>query len=713
MTSFQMPSAAAGGTVSILNNGSSSSSGANASLPPIQTDVNASEPSPSASSSLSTGFSHGHGSRSASGSGSGGGTDSMFNSSSRSSRTSSEATNITRPDSQPSSSRGKVLDGNVFSRSPQPYNSLAPPRPPAPLQPSAGLYPPPRYEDDMVSARASEAPSSTAASTSSHRSNKPRATIVQGGKKRYPCSHPGCDKTFSTSGHAARHNRIHTGQKPYCCTFPGCQASFSRQDNALAHFRTGHALAKNRSVGEDEAADSSGNLAPSSAPSYDAQSDAHAEMGRRALEEGTAIAVVRDGKVERTVGMPRGRASSGSASISRGGRSRYSVAAGNNDVPAGENMDEDDDDDEEDEDMMYADGSKRYSNAGPTPAADYAQSHSGAGAPYGGGPKGTASDAIREHHRLMATHSSPSSVHSDYNSRTLPRPLGHGHPSAAPVGRRAHPYAYTPPTQPRSHHYAGSEGPTSQYDDYPAGPAPASSMSSSSSSPSWNTYRRSSQVGGGGTIPPPPPPPPHYQIGSGLSSSSSSSQYAPPPPASIATSSRSSDSNAPWQPLRLEGLNFNMRGAGSSAPHNPSATASGRKPSLPFSSPSAPLSSSPSLGATSLMRNGYFHAQHSSSSGQHAGAISPGAASVASSGSSSSYLPSAFARPFACSSDRSTTTQDGKYAQPPYATANGFEARRPPSLAGSATSSGKAAGRGEDAPIVLPPLRLPNAPARS
>ncbi|PWN26591.1 hypothetical protein BDZ90DRAFT_205152, partial [Jaminaea rosea] len=51
---------------------------------------------------------------------------------------------------------------------------------------------------------------------------------------------------FSTSGHAARHNRIHTGQKPYCCTFPGCQASFSRQDNALAHFRTGHALAKNR-----------------------------------------------------------------------------------------------------------------------------------------------------------------------------------------------------------------------------------------------------------------------------------------------------------------------------------------------------------------------------------------------------------------------------------------------------------------------------------
>lgn len=33
-----------------------------------------------------------------------------------------------------------------------------------------------------------------------------------GGKKRYPCSHPGCGKTFSTSGHAARHIRIHTGE---------------------------------------------------------------------------------------------------------------------------------------------------------------------------------------------------------------------------------------------------------------------------------------------------------------------------------------------------------------------------------------------------------------------------------------------------------------------------------------------------------------------
>jgi hypothetical protein len=41
--------------------------------------------------------------------------------------------------------------------------------------------------------------------------NVHQAGTGAGGKRRYPCSHAGCDKTFSTSGHAARHNRIHTG----------------------------------------------------------------------------------------------------------------------------------------------------------------------------------------------------------------------------------------------------------------------------------------------------------------------------------------------------------------------------------------------------------------------------------------------------------------------------------------------------------------------
>lgn len=65
-----------------------------------------------------------------------------------------------------------------------------------------------------------------------------RKGININGKKRYPCPFPGCDKTFSTSGHSSRHSRIHTGEKPYRCSYPGCNAQFSRYDNSLQHYRT-------------------------------------------------------------------------------------------------------------------------------------------------------------------------------------------------------------------------------------------------------------------------------------------------------------------------------------------------------------------------------------------------------------------------------------------------------------------------------------------
>lgn len=65
-----------------------------------------------------------------------------------------------------------------------------------------------------------------------------RGSINVGGKRRYPCPFPGCDKTFSTSGHSSRHSRIHTGEKPYRCSYPGCNAQFSRYDNSLQHYRT-------------------------------------------------------------------------------------------------------------------------------------------------------------------------------------------------------------------------------------------------------------------------------------------------------------------------------------------------------------------------------------------------------------------------------------------------------------------------------------------
>ncbi|KAI9898959.1 hypothetical protein N3K66_005420 [Trichothecium roseum] len=69
--------------------------------------------------------------------------------------------------------------------------------------------------------------------------------------KRYPCrfreSH-GCEKTFTTSGHASRHSKIHTAEKAVQCTFTGCTKKFTRADNMKQHLET-HYKDKARSSG--------------------------------------------------------------------------------------------------------------------------------------------------------------------------------------------------------------------------------------------------------------------------------------------------------------------------------------------------------------------------------------------------------------------------------------------------------------------------------
>ncbi|KAI8808733.1 hypothetical protein BJ742DRAFT_667314, partial [Cladochytrium replicatum] len=57
-------------------------------------------------------------------------------------------------------------------------------------------------------------------------------------KRRYLCQFEGCGKNFSTSGHLARHRRLHTGAKPFACPIENCTSRFNRHDNMLQHWRS-------------------------------------------------------------------------------------------------------------------------------------------------------------------------------------------------------------------------------------------------------------------------------------------------------------------------------------------------------------------------------------------------------------------------------------------------------------------------------------------
>ncbi|KAK3311330.1 uncharacterized protein B0T15DRAFT_71336 [Chaetomium strumarium] len=69
----------------------------------------------------------------------------------------------------------------------------------------------------------------------------PTSERAEKGGRRYPCrfrdTH-GCDKTFTTSGHASRHSKIHTSEKSIPCSFQGCLKKFTRTDNMKQHLET-------------------------------------------------------------------------------------------------------------------------------------------------------------------------------------------------------------------------------------------------------------------------------------------------------------------------------------------------------------------------------------------------------------------------------------------------------------------------------------------
>ncbi|KAG7663319.1 NRG1 [[Candida] subhashii] len=82
--------------------------------------------------------------------------------------------------------------------------------------------------------------SNSLGSTSSSSST---SSTMKDPKRKHVCKV--CSRSFTTSGHLARHNRIHTGERKHVCPWPTCTARFARQDNCMQHYKT-HTNGKNK-----------------------------------------------------------------------------------------------------------------------------------------------------------------------------------------------------------------------------------------------------------------------------------------------------------------------------------------------------------------------------------------------------------------------------------------------------------------------------------
>ncbi|KAK4226939.1 hypothetical protein QBC38DRAFT_212198 [Podospora fimiseda] len=132
-----------------------------------------------------------------------------------------------------------------------------------PISPMTPLYDPVRYPNQSLDARAYDdyynldaqmypgmkRPHGMDSRADSYEDDYGHAAATDRPGKRFPCRYRdthGCEKTFTTSGHASRHSKIHTAEKAVPCSYAGCTKKFTRADNMKQHLET-HYKDKSRS----------------------------------------------------------------------------------------------------------------------------------------------------------------------------------------------------------------------------------------------------------------------------------------------------------------------------------------------------------------------------------------------------------------------------------------------------------------------------------
>ncbi|CAA7269791.1 unnamed protein product [Cyclocybe aegerita] len=92
-----------------------------------------------------------------------------------------------------------------------------------------------QYLPSATESTASSSPPMSPASPAQSAQSTNSSSTSPAAKKKHVCTT--CERAFTTSGHLARHSRVHTGERNHKCPFPGCETRCSRQDNLQQHYR--------------------------------------------------------------------------------------------------------------------------------------------------------------------------------------------------------------------------------------------------------------------------------------------------------------------------------------------------------------------------------------------------------------------------------------------------------------------------------------------